>query len=431
MNPDVEVEIPLLDSFRNEFTQIAEDSLKPVRAKAWDHFLEIGLPDKKTEVFRYIKIPALLSQSLVPAPFVSISPPLIETFVRPECRHSFLVFINGHYAPLFSNRSAIPNSVIIDYLHEANKTYNILLGNHWAKSISAETDPFAILNTALHKNGLFIYIPPKTKLAQTIQIVHFNTIQEPSFTNARLHIFAGAHSDTQFLITKTTEQGIYLQNLAQELFLEEGASISFMQTESKKSLNGWLFDSLRANLKKNSCLKTFLTSAGGICNRYDYKVSLSGENSEVSLNGLWSLQEKNECHVNVLVDHQSPYCRSMQLFKGVLRDASFSSFEGKILVRPLAQKTEAFQLNNNLLLSPGSQAKSKPNLEIYADDVKASHGATVGRLAQEHLFYLKSRGFTDLQAKQFLVHGFCKEIIDLMPLPSLQEELLNNIAYGP
>jgi Fe-S cluster assembly protein SufD len=157
--------------------------------------------------------------------------------------------------------------------------------------------------------------------------------------------------------------------------------------------------------------------------RNDYRVVIGGENAEASLNGVWMLGDRNESHMHVIVDHQAPHCRSMQLFKGVLNGNSHSSFEGKILVRQAAQKTEAFQLNNNLLLSDRAHADSKPNLEIFADDVKASHGATVGQLDKEQIFYMKTRGFHEADAKNLLVYGFCEEVIDMIPIPSVHQAM--------
>jgi Fe-S cluster assembly protein SufD len=131
------------------------------------------------------------------------------------------------------------------------------------------------------------------------------------------------------------------------------------------------------------------------------------------------LNEKRESHIHVLIDHQAPNCRSFQLYKGVVNDFSRSSFEGKILVRQAAQKTDAFQLNNNLLLSDRAHADSKPNLEIFADDVKASHGATVGQLDEEQLFYMQTRGFSKAEAQNMLVYSFSKELLDMIPIESV------------
>ena len=151
---------------------------------------------------------------------------------------------------------------------------------------------------------------------------------------------------------------------------------------------------------------------GSKVHRTSYALSLKGENSEVDLKGLWDLEGAKRAHTHVTIRHESPHARSMQLFKGLLKGSSQSSFEGKILVDPIAQKTQAYQLNHNLLLSDGCIANSKPNLEIFADDVKASHGATVSQLKPDQLFYLKSRGLGEQKAKELLVQGFCQEITD-------------------
>ena len=144
--------------------------------------------------------------------------------------------------------------------------------------------------------------------------------------------------------------------------------------------------------------------------RSSLRIELLEENSEALLQGLWRLKEKKECHTHTLVQHLAPHTRSRQHYKGVLQEEAKSSFTGKIYVHPEAQKTEAYQLNNNLLLSPQSKAYSKPNLEIFADDVKASHGATIAQLNAEDLFYLQSRGLTKKEAQEFLIEGFCKEL---------------------
>ncbi len=162
--------------------------------------------------------------------------------------------------------------------------------------------------------------------------------------------------------------------------------------------------------------------------RTDYHVILAGENAEALLNGVWMLADKREAHIHIFIDHQAPQCRSYQLFKGVLNDFSRSSFEGKIMVRQAAQKTEAFQLNNNLLLNDHAHADSKPNLEIFADDVKASHGATVGQLDIEQLFYMKTRGFPEEEAKNLLIYGFAEQVIQMIPLESLRNSISERVA---
>jgi Fe-S cluster assembly protein SufD len=175
-------------------------------------------------------------------------------------------------------------------------------------------------------------------------------------------------------------------------------------------------------LKRSSRFEAWNVLSGGQLSRFSSRISLNGENGEALLQGIWMLNENHQAHTHVVMDHHAPHCHSLQKFKGVMADISQASFEGKILVRQPAQKTEAYQLNNNLILGDHAIAYSKPNLEIFADDVKASHGATVTQIDEEQLFYLNSRGIGSSDAKKLLVQGFCREIIDQIPFTSLREQ---------
>jgi Fe-S cluster assembly protein SufD len=240
----------------------------------------------------------------------------------------------------------------------------------------------------------------------------------------RLHIFAGTQSQLALFSNKAILSGQgYCVNGVVDIAIEDDAHVRYTHVDFDEPSEVFHFEALRGYLKRNSTLKTVQATDGGLSVRHDYRVALTGENAEALLNGVWMLNGKNEAHYHVLMDHQAPLCRSMQLFKGALSAVSHSSFEGKILVRQAAQKTQAFQLNNNLLLSDRATADSKPNLEIFADDVKASHGATIGQLDEEQLFYMKTRGFDSVEAKNLLVHAFCKEVIDLITLPSLLKDV--------
>lgn len=406
------------------------DPLQRIRAKAWDHFLELGLPSRKAEVFRYVRLRNLYARSYTLSYSTDISSKDIQSYIVPECQGAVVVFINGHYNASLSNVEALPKRLVICSLVEATRTYGTFLNNQWSRTMKEETDPFAALNTALHREGAFIYLPPKTILDRPIQVLNLvDANDSPMLITPRLHIFVGAQSQAQIVSTQALLSGTgYFVNQAFDFSIEEEAHVQYSQTIFDEAPDVWHFDALRASLKGNSTLKTVSVTNGSGTVRNDYRVILAGENAEALLNGLWMLKEKREAHNHVLMDHQAPYCRSMQLFKGVLDDNSQSSFEGKILVRQPAQKTEAFQLNNNLLLSDRATAESKPNLEIFADDVKASHGATVGQLDEDQLFYMKTRGFSKEEAKKFLVFGFCQEVIDKLTLPSLRKEVTTRIS---
>jgi len=395
------------------------------RAKAWDHFLNLGLPTQKNDIYKYIRLRRLFELSFIPSVTSELTFSEISKYVYPESSDSVLVFINGHYQPTLSRTSALPANFIVSTLSEATKTYGTFLSNQWSKSIQSEQDPFATLNAALHRDGAFLYLPPKCNVTAPIQIL--NVIDQKSASMLmfpRLHLFVGAQSQISLISSLAPLSGsTYCLNQSVEMSIEEDAHVRYLQTSYGAPSEMWHFDALRASLKRNSTLKTMHATDGCAMGRHDYRVTLLGENAEASLNGMLMLSDKREAHHHILMDHQAPHCRSTQLYKSVLNDFSRSSFEGKILVRQLAQKTEAFQLNNNLLLSDRAHADSKPNLEIFADDVKASHGATVGQLDPEQLFYMKARGFHEADAKNLLVYSFCKEVIDLFSIPSLHQEI--------
>lgn len=413
----------LLESFFNQIS--LKDALEKFRAKAWDHFQELGLPDARSEVFRYVRLRNLYAKSFFLAENALVAPEKIAPFIYPECKQSYLVFINGRFSPALSCFSGLPKKVVVQPITEALKTYGALLTNQWAKALKEETDPFAVLNAAIHQDGSFIYIPPKTVLEHPIQLINvIHTEQKDALVMPRVHIFMGAQSEGEFISSFGDLTGqAYWMNMVVELSLDDDAHVRYNQVVCNTRPDVWHFDALRATLKRNSTLKTINITNGAAAVRNDYRVQLNGENGEADLNGIWMLDEKREAHTHVLIDHQAPHCRSMQLFKGALSDFGRSSFEGKILVQQAAQKTDAFQLNNNLLLSERALAYSKPNLEIFADDVKASHGATVGQLDAEQMFYLKTRGLSERDSKSILVYGYCKEVIDMIKVRSLLEEV--------
>ena len=403
-----------------------DDPLQKIRAKAWDHFLSVGLPGPRNDVYRYVPLRKFFTRSYVGGETVSVDPKAIEHLILPECAGSVVVFVNGRYQAGLSRLTSLPSRLTVSSLSEAMRTYGSFLNNQWSKNLKDEADPFALANASLHRDGVFIYVAPKTVLDHPIQILNvIDSGSQPMLIMPRVQAFIGAQSEVKIVSTfgKLSGEG-YAINMVADISLEDDAHVQYVQESTGIGEGTWCFDALRSTLKRNSTLKSISVNDGSVGLRLDYRASLNGENAEALLNGVWMLSGKNESHTHVLVDHQAPHCRSNQLFKGVVNDTSRSSFEGKILVRQAAQKTEAFQLNNNLLLSDRANADSKPNLEIFADDVKASHGSTVGQLDAEQIFYMKTRGFSDADAKNLLVYGYCQEVIEMIPIESVKNRLM-------
>ena len=236
----------------------------------------------------------------------------------------------------------------------------------------------------------------------------------------RLHLFVGRSSEIECIInTENFSDGVGLDSSCFDFELEDDAKVHLAYTDlSTASKQPVRLSAFRASLKRHSRFQAVqLTDTEQ--SRRDWRVVMAGAGAEAELAGLWFLQDQKETHTHVVVEHQEPYTRSLQLFKGVLDDRAHASFQGKIIVQQKALKTEAYQLNNNLVLSDQARVQSKPNLEIFADDVKASHGCTVGQLDPEQLFYLKTRGLDERLARSMLIRGFCEEIVARLKPSSL------------
>lgn len=365
--------------------------------QAWDRFVELGLPSKEWEVFRYVRLNDLYAQTFEQAEKAKPS-------LTPQ--EGKLVFVNGRYS---EELSLPPQGVIALPLSKAKKTYGSFLNHRLASQLKEEKDPFATLCSALSDDALFVYLPPKS--TSRFEIVHHITPQVKTvITTPRFHLYAGKEAEAKIFVSHQAKDWVlsYI-----DAALDERASVT-MTAVLDESGASWHFDAIRATLKRESRFTSFALAKGGATSRQDYAIRLLEEGAEASLYGLCRLEERSHHHVNVLMEHTAPNCRSLQHFKNVLKGVSRTSFEGKIYVHKAAQKTEAFQMNNNLILNERASANSKPNLEIFADDVKASHGSTVGQIDQEQLFYLKTRGIPYAEAKELLVEGFCREILDLI-----------------
>lgn len=402
-----------------------EDGLQKFRERAWRRFQEVSLPNKHTEVYQYIKLRQLFNTCYSSPEPAEVHHPQILPHVYPECRDSYLVFVNGGLRLDLSRTTAIHKNVVVQPMSRAIKTYGTFLNNHYNKWLKEERDPFALLNGAMQQESLFIYIPPKTHVEAPVQMIYLtDAAEEAMLVHPRTHIYVGSSSEVHLYANDVSLTGErYGINRYIDFTVDPDSHVKYVQTVLQQPAQIWYFDAVRASLKRDSSFKSVNVNDGCGCYRNDYLVALAQENGQAELDGMWMMSGKRESHTNVLVDHQAPHCNSRQFFKSVLRDTSRTSFEGKIYVHKEAQKTDAFQLNNNILLDEHAHADCKPNLEIFADDVKASHGSTFGQLDPEQIFYMKSRGFSDTEAKNLLIYGYCKEIIDRVPLPSLYKDL--------
>jgi Fe-S cluster assembly protein SufD len=397
------------------------------RAKAWERFQEKKLTGKKSEAFSYVPLRQLLSLTFSSPPATRLCKEDLESHIYQECKDSLLVFIDGVFSLELSSTEALESVTILPLSVAQKGSYGSFLQRRMQQSMEQEQDPFALLNMALSKEGAFVFVPPRLELAAPIQCL-FVTTTDDIATFPRVHIALGAEAKASLMTTSahfgSTE--VFFQSGLIDIALDDASHLehSLYLDLPKKA---WGFAALRSTLKKQSTLECINASTGSKSARQDYRVTLLGEESDAKISGLCWLEENHQSHVHVLVEHIAPNCTSDQFFKGALSGISHSSFTGKIFVGQKAQKTQAYQLNNNLLLAEGPVAYSKPGLEILADDVKASHGATMTQLSDDQLFYLKSRGLSEETAKTLLVLGFCKEILDKISCKSLKQQALDSL----
>ncbi|NBV51804.1 SufD family Fe-S cluster assembly protein [bacterium] len=283
-------------------------------------------------------------------------------------------------------------------LEQAERTFGAQLQKRQERWLLEEKDPFALLNGGLAKEGVFVYVSPKTEEKLAIKHSGGSGMLLP-----RIYIHVGKSAK---LHLRVDQEGKDTVNRFFDIILEENAEF-FLHFGS---LGHQQIDTIRASCKRMSRFKSVNAQKENLFQRQDYLISLDGEEASCELYGVAEVGQGEQSHTNVLVKHCAPRTLSSQKFKAVLSEEGRASFEGKIYVEKEAQKTEAYQISRYLLLSPRAQANSKPNLEIFADDVKASHGATVGQIDAEEIFYLQSRGLSRKVAEQMLIQGFVQEI---------------------
>ncbi len=407
------------------------DLVKKLRVQAYQNLLEHGIPHQEVEEFRYTRfIERLFSEPFQPPYAFEGGKNRIEKLFFPECQESTLVFMNGFFRPDLSSMSALQNCFILP-IHQAARSYQPLISSSWMRLLREERDPFALMNLCCHQDGIFIYIPQGKKISAPIHIITAaSELETPSWVMPRIQVLLGTGAEaTIFETFRTIGHSAPIYHNCNTLFeLEENATLRHAHIALDEKGESIIHtDTLRVFLKKDATLTSTSYVAPSIASRRSYAAFLHGEGASATVQGSWMLSGKEEAHVHLLMQHEEPHTKSMQFFKGVVQEESRSSFEGKIYVSEKAQKTEAYQLNNNLILGDSAYAYSKPNLEIFADDVKASHGATTGRISEEDLFYLQARGIDKKDAEKALIKGFLLEAASQIEVQGLQEYIVEKV----
>jgi Fe-S cluster assembly protein SufD len=393
-----------------------------LRERAGERYQQLDFPTTRDEEWKYTNIAPILKvpyrQNAGPA---GLATDLVTPFIFAESRRSQLVFINGRFSEELTDLSALPGGVIVSNLAQALAEHPKLVSGYLAAHADYQDEIFTALNTAQIGDGAFVYIP---KIVETpIYLLFFSQGDEPFVSHPRVLIVT-AEGAIASVIENYVSPGedVYFTNAVTEVYAAQGSVITHyrLQEESERAFHVATTEVFQ---ERESSYTSYAVSLGGELVRHNLNVVLSDEHSETTIDGLYVVSGKQHVDNHTSIDHRKPHCTSHQLYKGILDGKSRAVFNGKVFVREGALLTDAHQLNKNLLLSGDATVDTKPQLEIFADDVKCSHGAAVGQLEGEELFYLSTRGINPERARALLTYGFAEDVISKIKMKAVREQL--------
>lgn len=416
-----------LEKFRRFETEASQPKwLLPLRKAGLARFSEIGLPTLRDEDWRFTNIAPIARLPFNPAfdPTNGVTAEELAGFAFAKQPGSRLVFVNGHFAPKLSLVTALPEGVKAGSLAAALASDAAFLEKHLGRYALNADNGFTALNQAFFLDGGFIHVPAGKVVEEPIQFVYVSTAaQSGASFHPRNLVIAEANSRVTVLESYVSLGGAgYFNNAVTELFAGENAHLEFVKFQDEAT-DAFHIAAFHGEFGRASHVNVHSFALGAKLSRNNIRTKLAGEGLECILNGLYLTRGEQLADHHMIVEHAQPRCASHEYFNGILDDKSKGVFHGRILVRPIAQKTDAKQTNKNLLLSDDASANTKPQLEIYADDVKCTHGATIGQLNEESIFYLRTRGIGPETARRMLIHAFAGEIIERIQHEPAREEL--------
>lgn len=424
----IKVEDTIAEAFEKNKTQLSGNSeVQAIRQNAISAFLKQGVPTRKNEEYKYSNPAKLFNDNYPGMPVtksVTIASDTVEQFEITGITPNKIVLLNGVFSKELSTIDNLPKSIIVSSLVEAFERYPKIIKPHFAKYADVHADAFIALNTAFATDGLFIFCPANIVLEQPIQLINLISANEAAFIQPR----------NLFVIEKCAELKIIeslgsikhskkvVVNTLTEIVLAEKAKVQYYKIQNNCETVS-LVNTTQVHQQSGSHFDTNTVTINSEWVRNNLTIVVDAENCETHLNGLFITQDNQHVDNHTLVDHQKPNCESNQLYKGVLADKSTGVFNGKIYVRKDAQKINAYQSSKNILLSDDATINTKPQLEIYANDVKCSHGSSTGHLNEDALFYLRSRGLGVDSARRLLLFAFAADAINTIRIDTLREHL--------
>jgi Fe-S cluster assembly protein SufD len=396
--------------------------LVALRRNALERFAALGFPTTHDEDWKYTNVSVIAKTLFEPGQMVAADPgrfPLADMGCTTR-----LVFVNGHFSRDLSSTDHAQRGVRVHSLRELLLAGSEIVESHFARYARFDNQAFVALNTALAEDGAVVEVQKDAVPEQPIHLLFLSVPSGgPTVSHPRNLIVAGRGSQASVIETYLGADGAAcLTNAVTEIGLGDGAVLDHYRIQ-RESDHAFHVATVQAIQGRQSVLSSHNVALGAALARNDVNSILDAEGAECFLNGLFFAADTRHVDNHTMLDHAKPHCQSRELYKGILAGRGVGVFNGKIVVRKDAQKTNAIQSNRNLLLSGEAVVNTKPQLEIFADDVRCTHGATVGQIDQEALFYMQSRGIPAGAARQLLIHAFAGEVLDLMKWQPAREKL--------
>jgi Fe-S cluster assembly protein SufD len=423
------------DLYQTQFERLAASRakadpawLRELRAGAISRFKTERFPTTRDEEFKFTPVGSVADRAFEPG--FEFTPRLDaaaitavrQSFEIPGLSASELVFVNGVFSETLSRLQPMPKGVRVTSLAALLAVEPELLAPWITRAIKFETQAFTALNTAFLADGAVIILPDNAVVEQPIHVVYATQPgATPTVSHPRTLVIAGRHSQARIIETFVGE-GTYFTNAVTEFLGADGSHVDHYRVE-RESFEASHISSTHIRLSRAATFSSHGITLGGGLVRNDINAVLDGEGITCTVNGLYLVDGHRLVDNHTTIDHAKPHCESHELFKGILDDSGRGVFNGKIFVRQDAQKTDAKQTNQVLLLSDNATINTKPQLEIFADDVKCTHGATIGQLAEDQLFYLRARGIGIDEARAILVHAFASHIVERIDIEPLRDQL--------
>ncbi|MDA2925897.1 Fe-S cluster assembly protein SufD [Acidobacteria bacterium AH-259-G07] len=418
-----------LSNFAQLERELADEEpawLRRVRKAAILRYFELGFPTRKQEEWKYTEVRPIARIPFKPAQYEldGLTADKLNqlTFGNLQCPR--LVFVNGHYSAELSSLEGLPDPVEVHSLAQVLKEDPDSIEPYLTRYADYENHPFIALNTAFIQDGAFVYIPKGQVLKEPIHLLYFSTAPEEAAVAYPRNLIVLEGNNQAVILESYVGLGErkYFTNLVTEIVAGENAIADHykLQQESREAFH---IATLQVHQDRSSSVRTFNVTLGGALTRNEVNVVLDGEGADCALDGLYLISGRQHVDNHTRLEHAKPHCDSREIYKGILDEKATAVFHGRIVVQPGAQKTDSKQTNNNLLLSDEALINTKPQLEIYANDVKCTHGATIGQLDQDALFYLCSRGIDKATARSLLIYAFASEVVNRIKVESVRVEL--------